>query len=71
MFDMGATGYPLAFITAKLALELNLAELTNNITNATCTCFKPSLNYLAIKVPAQDANENSNLSNHRKRISKR
>ena len=46
-----ATGYPLAYITAKLALGLNLVELTNNITNATFSCFEPSLDYVTIKVP--------------------
>ncbi|CAF2069853.1 unnamed protein product [Rotaria magnacalcarata] len=67
-FASKATGYPLAFITAKLALGLNLVELTNNITNATCACFEPSLDYLAIKVPGHESNKNSNCSNEMERI---
>jgi len=50
-FASKATGYPLAYITAKLVLALNSTELTNNITNATCASFEPSLDYVTIEVP--------------------
>ncbi|HCI03483.1 MAG: carbamoyl-phosphate synthase (glutamine-hydrolyzing) large subunit [Candidatus Peribacteraceae bacterium] len=49
-----ATGYPLAFIAAKLALDYTLPELTNAITKVTCADFEPSLDYVAIKIPRWD-----------------
>ena len=49
-----ATGYPLAFIAAKLALGYTLPELTNAITKVTCADFEPSLDYVAIKIPRWD-----------------
>ena len=49
-----ATGYPLAFIAAKLALGYALPELTNAITKVTCADFEPSLDYVAIKIPRWD-----------------
>lgn len=61
-FASKATGYPLAYITAKLALGLNLAELTNNITNATCACFEPSMDYVAINVPKWVLSESDRCS---------
>ena len=49
-----ATGYPLAFIAAKLALGYTLPELKNAITQVTCADFEPSLDYVAVKVPRWD-----------------
>ncbi|MBU0766382.1 carbamoyl-phosphate synthase large subunit [Patescibacteria group bacterium] len=49
-----ATGYPLAFVAAKLALGYTLPELKNAITQVTCADFEPSLDYVAIKVPRWD-----------------
>ena len=49
-----ATGYPLAFIGAKLALGYSLYELKNKITMNTCACFEPSLDYLVVKIPRWD-----------------
>jgi carbamoyl-phosphate synthase/aspartate carbamoyltransferase/dihydroorotase len=47
-----ATGYPLAYITAKLALGMSLVELIENrITNETYDYFEPSLDHITIKVP--------------------
>jgi len=46
-----ATGYPLAYIAAKLSLGYRLPELTNRITKVTCACFEPALDYLVAKVP--------------------
>ncbi len=49
-----ATGYPLAFVAAKLALGYSLAELDNMITKATKSCFEPALDYIVIKIPRWD-----------------
>jgi len=48
------TGYPLAFVAAKLALGYRLDELKNNITKKTSAFFEPALDYLAIKLPRWD-----------------
>ncbi len=57
-----ATGYPLAFVAAKLALGHKLSELPNSVTKVTNACFEPALDYLVIKMPRWDLNkfENSN-----------
>lgn len=49
-----ATGYPLAFVAAKLALGYTLPQLKNAITEVTCADFEPSLDYLAVKMPRWD-----------------
>ncbi len=49
-----ATGYPLAFVAAKLALGFALPEIKNSITKVTCADFEPSLDYVAIKMPRWD-----------------
>lgn len=49
-----ATGYPLAFVAAKLALGYSLPELKNSITQVTCADFEPSLDYVALKMPRWD-----------------
>ncbi len=49
-----ATGYPLAFIAAKLALGYSLTELENSITKTTKACFEPALDYIVIKIPRWD-----------------
>lgn len=49
-----ATGYPLAFIAAKLALGHGLPSLRNAITRVTCSDFEPSLDYVAVKMPRWD-----------------
>ncbi len=49
-----ATGYPLAYIAAKLALGYRLDELINKVTGITCACFEPSLDYIVIKIPRWD-----------------
>ncbi len=48
-----ATGYPLAFVAAKLALGYTLPELKNAITGTTA-CFEPALDYLVLKLPRWD-----------------
>ncbi|MBI5156323.1 carbamoyl-phosphate synthase large subunit [Candidatus Peregrinibacteria bacterium] len=49
-----ATGYPLAFVAAKLSLGFTLPELKNAITQVTCSDFEPSLDYVAVKIPRWD-----------------
>ena len=49
-----ATGYPLAFVAAKLALGYTLPQLRNAITQVTCADFEPSLDYVAVKMPRWD-----------------
>ncbi|HRI55457.1 MAG TPA: carbamoyl-phosphate synthase large subunit, partial [Pseudomonadota bacterium] len=49
-----ATGYPLAYVAAKLALGYTLPELRNAITGTTSACFEPALDYLVCKVPRWD-----------------
>ncbi len=49
-----ATGYPLAFVAAKLALGLGLTELKNSITQTTMACFEPALDYIVVKIPRWD-----------------
>ncbi len=49
-----ATGYPLAYIAAKLSLGYSLDEVINKVTGTTCSCFEPSLDYVAIKMPRWD-----------------
>src|SRR5688500_16818453 len=49
-----ATGYPLAFVAAKLGLGHALTELPNAITGATTACFEPALDYVVVKAPRWD-----------------
>ncbi|MHA1525636.1 MAG: carbamoyl-phosphate synthase (glutamine-hydrolyzing) large subunit, partial [Promethearchaeota archaeon] len=49
-----ATGYPLAYIAAKLAIGYTLPELKNKITGTTTACFEPALDYLVLKIPRWD-----------------
>lgn len=49
-----ATGYPLAFIAAKLALGYGLTDLKNSITQTTMACFEPALDYVVVKIPRWD-----------------
>jgi carbamoyl-phosphate synthase large subunit len=49
-----ATGYPIAYVTAKIALGYSLAEIKNKITNAPAAALEPDLDYLVIKMPRWD-----------------
>ncbi|MDR0442922.1 MAG: carbamoyl-phosphate synthase large subunit [Treponema sp.] len=49
-----ATGYPLAFVAAKLALGYSLLDIENRITRATKSCFEPAIDYVVVKVPRWD-----------------
>ncbi|MGL6193309.1 MAG: carbamoyl-phosphate synthase large subunit [Thermoguttaceae bacterium] len=46
-----ATGFPIAKIAAKLAIGYTLPELRNDITQKTCACFEPSIDYIVTKIP--------------------
>src|SRR5271157_222485 len=46
-----ATGYPLAYIAAKMAVGYTLPELINQVTKKTTACFEPALDYLVLKMP--------------------
>lgn len=52
-----ATGYPIAFIAAKLSLGYKIHELKNNITKETSAFFEPSLDYVVCKLPRWDLNK--------------
>ncbi len=49
-----ATGYPLAYMSAKIGLGYSLPELVNRITKSTTACFEPSLDYVVCKHPRWD-----------------
>ncbi|MEG0655911.1 MAG: carbamoyl-phosphate synthase (glutamine-hydrolyzing) large subunit, partial [Mucinivorans sp.] len=49
-----ATGYPLAFIAAKLGLGYGLHELKNSVTKVTTACFEPAIDYIVCKIPRWD-----------------
>jgi len=57
-----ATGYPLAFIAAKLALGYCLTEIDNSITKTTKACFEPALDYIVIKIPRWDLDKFKKVS---------
>ena len=49
-----ATGYPLAYVAAKLALGKNLLQIQNKITKVTQSFFEPALDYVVVKMPRWD-----------------
>ena len=49
-----ATGYPLAFVAAKIALGYSLNEIKNTVTKKTSAFFEPALDYLVVKIPRWD-----------------
>lgn len=49
-----ATGYPLAFVSTKLALGKRLDEIENSITKETTAFFEPALDYVVVKMPRWD-----------------
>lgn len=57
-----ATGYPLAFVAAKLALGYSLTEIKNSITETTIACFEPALDYIVVKIPRWDLKKFRNVS---------
>ncbi|CBX93921.1 hypothetical protein LEMA_P035950.1 [Plenodomus lingam JN3] len=57
-----ATGYPLAFVAAKLGLNIPLNEISNSVTRVTCACFEPSLDYVVVKIPRWDLKKFTRVS---------
>ncbi|KAI1787477.1 hypothetical protein LXA43DRAFT_1028840 [Ganoderma leucocontextum] len=57
-----ATGYPLAFIAAKLGLGIPLNEIKNSVTKVTSACFEPSLDYVVVKIPRWDLKKFNRVS---------
>ncbi len=57
-----ATGYPLAFIAAKLAIGYGLTEIENSITRETSACFEPALDYIVLKYPRWDLQKFKNVN---------
>ena len=57
-----ATGYPLAFIAAKLGLGYGLHELKNSVTRTTTAFFEPALDYIVCKIPRWDLNKFEGVS---------
>ena len=49
-----ATGYPLAFVAAKLGLGYGLFDLKNSVTKTTSAFFEPALDYTVVKIPRWD-----------------
>ncbi len=49
-----ATGYPLAFVAAKLSLGCSLYKIKNSVTKKTCAFFEPALDYVVVKIPKWD-----------------
>ncbi len=57
-----ATGYPLAFVAAKLGLGYGLHQLSNQVTKVTTAAFEPALDYIVCKIPRWDLNKFSGVS---------
>ena len=57
-----ATGYPLAFVAAKLGLNIPLNDISNSVTRVTCACFEPSLDYVVVKIPRWDLKKFTRVS---------
>jgi len=58
------TGYPLAYIAAKLAVGYTLPELINKVTEVTTACFEPALDYVVVKFPRWDLQKFRNVDRH-------
>ncbi|WP_019947159.1 carbamoyl-phosphate synthase (glutamine-hydrolyzing) large subunit [Hymenobacter aerophilus] len=57
-----ATGYPLAFVAAKLSLGYSLSELKNSVTQTTSAFFEPALDYVVVKLPRWDLGKFSGVN---------
>ncbi len=57
-----ATGYPLAFVAAKLGLGYGLHELKNSVTQTTPAFFEPALDYIVCKIPRWDLDKFTGVS---------
>lgn len=59
-----ATGYPLAYVAAKLSLGIPLPQIKNSVTGVTTACFEPSLDYCVVKMPRWDLAKFIRVSTH-------
>ena len=59
-----ATGYPLAFVAAKLGLGYGLFELKNSVTKTTSAFFEPALDYVVCKIPRWDLSKFHGVNHH-------
>ena len=59
-----ATGYPLAFVAAKLALGYGLFDLKNSVTQSTSAFFEPALDYVVVKIPRWDLGKFHGVDRH-------
>ncbi|MBU6997094.1 MAG: carbamoyl-phosphate synthase (glutamine-hydrolyzing) large subunit [Theionarchaea archaeon] len=59
-----ATGYPIAFIAAKLGLGYNLIDIPNPVTGITTAMVEPALDYIAVKMPRWDSRKFKTIDNH-------
>ncbi len=57
-----ATGYPLAFVAAKLSLGYGLHQLKNSVTKTTSAFFEPALDYIVCKIPRWDLSKFTGVS---------
>ena len=57
-----ATGYPLAWVAAKLSLGKKLHEIKNTVTGCTTAAFEPALDYVVVKMPRWDFDKFSGVS---------
>ncbi|MFA6360238.1 MAG: carbamoyl-phosphate synthase (glutamine-hydrolyzing) large subunit [Dysgonamonadaceae bacterium] len=57
-----ATGYPLAFVAAKLGLGYGLFDLKNSVTKSTSAFFEPALDYVVVKIPRWDLGKFSGVT---------
>ena len=57
-----ATGYPLAFVAAKLGLGYGLFDLKNSVTKVTPAFFEPAIDYVVIKIPRWDLSKFQGVS---------
>ena len=57
-----ATGYPLAFVAAKLGLGYGLFDLKNSVTKSTSAFFEPALDYIVVKIPRWDLGKFTGVS---------
>ena len=57
-----ATGYPLAYVAAKLSLETPLSDIKNSVTKKTTAFYEPALDYMVVKIPRWDLNKFNGVS---------
>ncbi len=57
-----ATGYPLAYVAAKLAIGKTLPQIPNSITKQTTAFYEPSLDYIVVKMPRWDLDKFSQVN---------